>query len=343
MTGRRAARAAFETFLTVGALLGVVCLVLTVAGLAFQIKPLLFRSGSMSPAINTGDLAVARTVDASTLRPGDIVSVLTPTGARVTHRLVVSVRQGDQQRLTLKGDANKTPDAETYLTARADKVLFHVPKVGYAVQAATTPLGMFLGGLYVATLVALIVRRRPPGGGQAPPSAGEHKTPSPRRSAALLRTVTALAVMGSLAIASPAAAAPWVEAASVTGISLTAHTLTPPSSPTCTDKGGVLGLLGSVEGTWTNVDLRYRYQVIVIDVATGSQVGSAVMVDNPGVLGATVTKEFTMGLLNLGLGTKNYDLRVYSTLTNTPLWTSTYVTIPVKTVSLLVGLSLRCR
>ena len=93
MTIRGIGRGAREVFLTFGALLGVLCIAATVAGAAFGVKPLVFRSGSMSPAINTGDLAVSRTVDARELKADDIVSVINSKGNRVNHRSSTSRRR----------------------------------------------------------------------------------------------------------------------------------------------------------------------------------------------------------------------------------------------------------
>ncbi|MCW2750339.1 MAG: signal peptidase, partial [Aeromicrobium sp.] len=62
MTQHGIVRTAREAFLTLGAVLGVVCIVVTAIGFAFGVKPLIFRSGSMSPAIHTGDMSISRTV-----------------------------------------------------------------------------------------------------------------------------------------------------------------------------------------------------------------------------------------------------------------------------------------
>ncbi|NLG47963.1 MAG: signal peptidase I, partial [Gordonia sp.] len=62
-----------ELALNVGAVLGLMCIVAAIASMLFGITPLVFRSGSMSPEIPTGSLAIARTVDAQDLRVGDVV------------------------------------------------------------------------------------------------------------------------------------------------------------------------------------------------------------------------------------------------------------------------------
>ncbi len=155
MTMKGIGRSAREVFLTFGALLGVLCIVATIAGVAFGVKPLVFRSGSMSPAIHTGDLAVSRTVDANTLKTGDIVSVVNSEGNRVTHRVVNIASQGRARQLTLRGDANKTADSEVYTVTRAERVLFDIPKAGYVVNAAASPIGVFALGAFVTAMLLL--------------------------------------------------------------------------------------------------------------------------------------------------------------------------------------------
>lgn len=328
-----------ESLLTVTATLGVLCIVATVASLAFDVEPLVFRSGSMSPTISTGDLAVARSVPASELAKGDIVSVRTAKGERVTHRITRVEDVGDARSLTLKGDSNSTADIETYSVNSADKVLFSIPKVGYIVNAVSGTVGAFGGGLLVA--LVLFVAFGP----------GRRFTPRPSREGRRRAGTTALALVAGTGLivgssdfkASPTWAL-WTDSATALSGELKGHTVIKPNSHTCDDKGGILGLLGYVTATWPNMDLRYQYRVVAIRVSDGAQVGNAVLVPNPGVMPATVIKDFTVSLLSLGLGQANFDLRVYSTLTGSPTWqSSAYETIPVKTQSLLVGLSLRCR
>ena len=215
MTRHGIARAAREVFLTFGAVLGVVCILVTAAGFAFGVKPLIFRSGSMSPAIHTGDMAISRTVEASTLRRGDIVSVTTSGGQRVTHRLVNAARQGPARQLTLKGDANKKADTEVYTVTRAERVVFTIPKAGYVVNAATSPAGVFVLGLYVAWMLVTVFRRGSPPGAEGPSAryvgsrrSSRRGTPSRRASRS-----AAVAVVGTtFMVATPAmATTPWID------------------------------------------------------------------------------------------------------------------------------------
>lgn len=191
----RVAAGARQIALTVGAVAGVLCLVVTLAGFAFGVRPLVFLSGSMSPTIDTGALAIARSVPAADLRVGDIVSVPTPAGQRVSHR-IVDVQHLDQvATLRLKGDANHAVDPAPYQVRSADVVLFAVPEVGYVLSWLTSPVGLFLLGLYAALLMSVLVRGVTVGGGRrvkggarrlevpretpvAVPAVGRHRRPS---------------------------------------------------------------------------------------------------------------------------------------------------------------------
>ena len=119
----RSARAGRELALTIGAVAGLICVLAAAASMLFGIKPLVFRSGSMSPEITTGSLALARTVPATDLSVGDIVSVVNGQGTRITHRVYELDQQaGNSVTVTLKGDANAKPDVEPYFITEADRI-----------------------------------------------------------------------------------------------------------------------------------------------------------------------------------------------------------------------------
>lgn len=142
-----------EGLLTFGAVAGVFCILLAVASFTFGIKPIIFRSGSMSPAIQTGALAISQTVEAKDLAVGDIVTVKTDAGVRVTHRVKDLTFTDGKASMVLKGDANKTPDDHVYVVQSADRVLFDIPKAGYVVSWLSGPTGIFAGGLLAGLLL----------------------------------------------------------------------------------------------------------------------------------------------------------------------------------------------
>ncbi|MBB6629525.1 signal peptidase I [Nocardioides sp. KIGAM211] len=161
LTPRRALWWGRQTLLTVGAVLGGLCVVVAITAAAFGVRPLVFQSGSMAPTISTGSLAISREVPADDLRKGDVVSVPTATGTRVTHRIVkIDVTDGVAT-LVLKGDANEVADADPYTVRHADRVLFAVPLLGYVIAWLIGPVGLFLLGLYAAFLLSVILKGSP--------------------------------------------------------------------------------------------------------------------------------------------------------------------------------------
>ena len=147
-----------DVALWIGAIVGACCLVVLLASLLFGIRPLIFRSGSMSPTITTGSLAFAHRIPAGQVRVGDIVSV--PVGdTRVTHRVIKVTAADGAVSLRLRGDANPTPDAQSYRVTTVEKVWFWIPGIGYAVAWLSRPPGIFVLVLYAAVLLGLILRR----------------------------------------------------------------------------------------------------------------------------------------------------------------------------------------
>lgn len=153
-----------SVLLTAGAVVGSLCLVVALAGLIAGVKPLVFRSGSMGPEIPAGALGLSRPVDAAELKVGDVVSVVAGDGTRVTHRIVGIAGEGETRTLSLRGDANSAPDAETYPVSGTDRVFVSVPYAGYVVAWVGSPLGLFLLGGFVFTMIVVIFRRPPTGG-----------------------------------------------------------------------------------------------------------------------------------------------------------------------------------
>lgn len=240
MIRRNGPRMLGDLLLSFAALLGGLGIMLLVAGATMGVRPLLFRSGSMAPTIGTGDIALARSVPASALRVGDIVSVLDTDGQRVTHRIAAIDGTGDTRSLRLRGDANQTSDPAPYPVSRADRVFFTVHGAGRVVALASTPVGMFVPGLYAAGLLVLVFR------GSGP--LRDERSPRGKRSAR--RPVAATVAVAAVAAVLPAGSAdasPWTDTVSVGGQLLTASTV-----PATTLSCGALGVL-SVTFDWTAV------------------------------------------------------------------------------------------
>ncbi|WP_172827076.1 signal peptidase I [Rhodococcus sp. KB6] len=150
-----------EVLLSLGALAGLVSIIIFIAGLAFGITPLIFRSGSMSPTIDTGALAFARTVPASEVQVGDIVSVYDSQGTRITHRVESIDQQGNNLAIAqLRGDANPVTDPDPYVITEADRVFFSVDRLGYVAVWLSGPSGLVLGAIAGGGLLYIAFRPR---------------------------------------------------------------------------------------------------------------------------------------------------------------------------------------
>lgn len=163
---RRFGRRLANALLWVAAAVGVMCGILWVAATAGLVQPLVVVSGSMEPAIMTGDLLFATRVPMSDVAVGEVLTLpSTVTGKLVTHRVQAIEDVDGQYGITLKGDANDSADGETYLVGRQDKVWRPAVTIsggGRVVMAMTTPT---VAIPLLAALLALIVLSLMPGDG----------------------------------------------------------------------------------------------------------------------------------------------------------------------------------
>ena len=89
--------------------LGVIALVRAVG----HYEVLVVRSGSMAPAMRSGDLAVVRPVGSDTLRVGDVITYRWPLEPEllITHRVVRTEAADERLRVFwTMGDANRVRD-----------------------------------------------------------------------------------------------------------------------------------------------------------------------------------------------------------------------------------------
>lgn len=150
-----------EVALTVGALLGLVVMALTVLAAQTGLRPLVVRSGSMEPTIATGSMVLVKRIPASEIRLGDVVAVERPDHTRVTHRVLAIERRGATVELTMKGDANEDPDAAPVPVRHADRLVRQVPQIGRFAGWLATAQGGFAIGCAVTAVVLSVLRRRP--------------------------------------------------------------------------------------------------------------------------------------------------------------------------------------
>ena len=276
--------------LTITAALGTLCIVATLAAVVLDVRPLVFRSGSMSPAIDTGALALARTVDVDELETGDVVSVLDSGGVRITHRLESMTLRDGTATLVLKGDANREPDSEPYVVTTADRVFLQIPDAGYVVSWAAGPTGVFLGGLLVGGVLLSSIRSSRRGG-----------TGGVRRAAVVL-AVLAIGGGASSRVAPQSTLASFTDRPTMTSGTLTSYKV-----PTTVLSCSTTGLSLVVTLSWTAVAGAASYTV--------TAGGTSVVVNAP-----TTTYSF-IPVLGAGSATVVAN-RVFGTAPTTTTWRS---------------------
>jgi signal peptidase len=155
-TGIRPGRVIGDVLLWVAAVAGAVCILLVVLAFTAQITLIMFRTGSMSPTIPAGSVAVVQRVPATEVEVGDVVTVDREGELPVTHR-VTTIAPGasaDDRVITMRGDANAADDPFPYPVTSVRKVLFSVPGIALVIAGMGNPV--VLGTLTVAA-TALVV------------------------------------------------------------------------------------------------------------------------------------------------------------------------------------------
>ncbi|MGV8873904.1 MAG: signal peptidase I [Rhodococcus sp. (in: high G+C Gram-positive bacteria)] len=261
--------------MSVGAFAGLICVLFALAAVFFGITPLIFRSGSMAPAIETGALALSKKTPATEIQVGDIVNVINAAGDGITHRVVEIGAVGtDSAQLILQGDANSDADVETYIVSEAGRVIFSVPKLGYAVTWLSGPVAVFIGGIAVGALLmtAFGFRRSPVESSAQPddddllqePSNGRHSAQG--RGTSTLGVILALAAISAVGISASntptTLAAGQDTATALSGTFTTALPIPAPLSLTCTNaQRGLLGAIRFVNLTFPSRGAQYTYQL----------------------------------------------------------------------------------
>ncbi len=314
----RAGRRAAEILLWCGAGLGTLSILAAISAVMFGIVPLVFTSGSMSPEIPTGSLGLARTVPASELREGDVVSVTAANDTRVTHRIIAIEDRSGQVVLTLKGDTNPAPDQESYLVAEADRVFFSAPHLGRAIMVLTSPWAMFVGGLGAAALLFWAFRHQPkpgPGTGtingsaqaDAPP-VEPAKRPAHRTRIKASATLLAVGITTLLMVTTNSGtAAYWTDNATVTTTGFATHQILQPDLITCTASAD------SITISTPTTDPRYTFWASAHTAADdGAALGNAGYKKMIGTPPSVPTTTFTTGDLPALVVNVTYWLRIHS-------------------------------
>lgn len=124
----------------------------------FGIQAYSVLSGSMEPTLRVGGMTICRSVPKEEIEIGDIIVFNNPEGEMVTHRVVdVEVEEGNTCYQT-KGDANEDPDPDrvTIVGDKVDKVIYHLPYLGFFSNFMRTRLA-FTVFLCVPALILFVL------------------------------------------------------------------------------------------------------------------------------------------------------------------------------------------
>lgn len=148
-------RYSVDLVLNILAICGVICIILVICAIAFNITLMMFKTGSMTPTIPQGSVAIVQEVPANTVHIGDIVTIdRGEDRLPVTHRIIdIEPGHNGATIITMKGDANPGPDPAPYEVTTVRRVLYHIPHLAKYIVKLSDPVVM--GGITIGA--ALLV------------------------------------------------------------------------------------------------------------------------------------------------------------------------------------------
>ncbi len=118
-------------------------------------KPMSVLSGSMRPALEPGDMIVAREVNPSDIKIDDIITYKVSENILVTHRVVQVINENGELLFRTKGDANNVEDSSLISPEQlVGAFVFNIPKGGYIANFMRSPLGF---GLLILLPIILLL------------------------------------------------------------------------------------------------------------------------------------------------------------------------------------------
>jgi len=118
-------------------------------------------SGSMEPVISRGTMIVAEKVEPDTLQTGDIITFkpVMVGETNICHR-IIEVINAFPVAFRTQGDALPNPDPWQVPSANVlGRVTFHFPLLGYFIGFLKTRMGLLLGLVLPAVVIAVLVAR----------------------------------------------------------------------------------------------------------------------------------------------------------------------------------------
>jgi signal peptidase I len=124
------------TFAVLGA--GTALILAVLIPFALGMRSYTVMSGSMEPAIDTGDVVVERNLAPEEIRPGDVVTFRDPTrnNRLITHRVRHIAIDAGVVHVVTRGDANTGVERWSVpVKGRVGLVVYRLPRIGYVAHA----------------------------------------------------------------------------------------------------------------------------------------------------------------------------------------------------------------
>ncbi len=116
-------------------------LLLILSAFNIGVRAYVVSSGSMSPAIHTGDLVFVH--KSGGYKKGDIITYIDSQKKYITHRVYKVEYKDGITTYTTKGDANNAPDGSPVIPANVmGRVVFHIPLLGIPISFFHTKIGL---------------------------------------------------------------------------------------------------------------------------------------------------------------------------------------------------------
>ncbi|WP_235839474.1 S24/S26 family peptidase [Corynebacterium urinipleomorphum] len=145
-----------ETALTLLAIFGVVCVTAVSAAFLFDVRIMVFKTGSMGPEIPAGSVALVRMIPAEEAAVGDITTVYRENHLPITHRVISTEPDPDNPNgriIEMQGDANDSPDIAPYKVEEVGKLFWSAPGLGKVVARLSDPRVMLAIALAAGFIV----------------------------------------------------------------------------------------------------------------------------------------------------------------------------------------------
>jgi signal peptidase len=126
-------------------------------------RALVEMSGSMSPALDPGDVVVSTRISPLDARLGDVIAFRDPggTGRLLTHRVRDIRIDGTQVRFVTRGDANTRAERWSVPgSGQIGRASYRLPLLGYLLTWTTGTLGKLLFTVLPIPILAFLVLRR---------------------------------------------------------------------------------------------------------------------------------------------------------------------------------------